>query len=70
MKCYDVLGYTYDADIWCEDCLPVDPEDDDTYPIFADSEWDYQPCCNACGMELEGVTVLGESAEEEEDIEL
>ena len=30
------------------------------YPIFADSEWDYQPYCSSCGKEIEGVTVLGD----------
>lgn len=51
---YDVVGYTYDADIYCERCIIfvdqsfVDRTKGKPYPIFADDEFDYQPMCSNC----------------------
>jgi hypothetical protein len=67
MKAYDFDAVTFDADIYCVECLPdgVDEDSDEVYPIFADSEWDYVPVCCVCGMEHDYVSVL----EQEEDTE-
>lgn len=64
-KSYDVVGYAADADIYCADCLPYDPEGEDSEgnpvtPIFADDEFDYQPCCSMCGAEIECVMIEAE----------
>lgn len=42
MKDYDIVGYIENADIYCPNCAK-----NKSIPIFAGSEWDYQPyCCN------------------------
>lgn len=43
-----IVGYAYEADTWCEDCLPIDPEDFAASPIFDIDEWDDDVYCNAC----------------------
>lgn len=53
----EVVGYTYDADHWCEDCLleeGVDLDDDEVGAIFDYTESDYPMHCNACGEFLGG----------------
>jgi hypothetical protein len=59
MKSYDYNAYTCDGAVYCITCLPPEAHDDDIHPIFADSEWDYVPVCDACGMEHDYVTILG-----------
>ncbi|SRR6266571_4861341 len=44
----DVVGYTYEADTWCSDCLPVDESSGDVSPIFEGDTWDYDVHCSAC----------------------
>ena len=60
MKSYDFNAMTYDADIYCTECLPEGINEDSTevFPIFADSEWDYTPVCCVCGREHDYVSVL------------
>jgi len=62
MKSYDVLGYTADADCYCEACATLkyggtdadtlDSEGNGLGAIFADSEWDTPAHCCACGAFL------------------
>lgn len=61
MKSYDFDAVTFDCDVWCVGCLPpgVKTDNPDVCPIFADSEWEYVPVCNVCGMEHDYVTVIG-----------
>ena len=49
MKSYDYEAVAYDGDVYCLGCLPEGVNEDDAYPIFADSEWDYYPVCCVCG---------------------
>ena len=68
VKSYSVVGWTYEADVWCNECademgISNDKDSDemgpdDGFPIFADSEWDYQPYCAGCGAKTPYVTVL------------
>ena len=53
MKAYDFEAVTYDGAVYCTGCLPdgVDADSEGVYPIFADSEWDSYPVCDACGAE-------------------
>lgn len=56
MKSYDIVGYTYDADMHCEACAlarfpelaigetATDSEENQTHPIFADSCGDDDAC--------------------------
>ena len=76
MKAWDILGYTYDADVHCEKCAekrfgkrlfddkhpPEDSEGNEVHPIFASDEMDPagEVCCD-CG------DVVVEPAEEEEE---
>ena len=67
----DVIGYTYDCDHWCADCLQaadIDPRDDEVGAIFDDEGVsDYPTHCCTCGEFLggsltsEGIEILKET---------
>jgi len=67
MKAYDFDAVTYDASVYCVECLPdgITVDSEDVSPIFADSEWDYAPVCDACGAVHDYVTVLTNPDEDE-----
>jgi len=57
---FDILGFTFHADIYCKSCgdkLPeVDPEGNDKHPVFVDNEWEWVDqgiCCGGCGEPFE-----------------
>lgn len=60
-----IVGWVFEADTYCTDHCDEDwyvkephlSHVDPPGPIFAGSEWDYQPQCRECGYELP-VTVL------------
>ena len=68
VKSYSVVGWTYNADVWCNACademgISNDKNREemgpgDGSPVFADSEWDYQPHCAGCQGEIPYVTVI------------
>ena len=58
MKSFDYEAVAVDGEIVCLDCFDGDVNSEDVYPIFADSEWDYVPCCSFCFCALDYVTVL------------
>ena len=43
----------------CVGCLPVTADHLDVHPIFANSEWDYYPTCDLCGLQHEYVNLIG-----------
>lgn len=51
-RCYEVVGYTHDADVYCPECAAkIDAfhsESEEFGPIFCDSEWDYDVHCSCC----------------------
>ena len=49
MKAYDYKAVTFDGAVYCTGCIPDGAKDEDIYPIFADSEWDFYPVCDGCG---------------------
>jgi len=62
MKSYHYNAVVYGGDVYCVECLPddVDVHGDDVDPIFADSEWEYVPVCEKCGVEHDYVTIIKE----------
>jgi hypothetical protein len=52
-KAWDILAYTYHADIYCVQCgdsLPeVDPEGNDKHPVFVSDEIMGTDSCGNCG---------------------
>lgn len=52
-KAWDIIGYTYHADMYCVGCgesLPeVDPEGNDRNPVFVSDELFSVYGCGACG---------------------
>lgn len=44
MKAYEVVGYVFEAAIYCPECAP-----EKTRPVFADSETDSPSHCPHCG---------------------
>jgi len=64
MKSFDFEAVAYDGAVYCVECCPVDVENEDVSPIFADQEWDYVPVCDVCGREHDYVTLLEEPAED------
>jgi len=61
MKSFDFEAVVYNGSVYCTDCCPVDLEDEDVMPIFADQEWDSIPICEACGREHDYVILLEET---------
>lgn len=59
MKAYDYEAVTYDGAVYCSGCLPkgISSESEDVSPIFANSEWDGYPVCDACGEKHEYVNL-------------
>lgn len=56
-KSFDIVGFTFFADIYCKSCgdkLPeVDPEGNDKHPVFVDNSWEWEDtgtCCGECGL--------------------
>ena len=62
MKSYDFEAVAYDGAVYCVGCCPRGVEDDTT-PIFADSEWDmqYPPTCCHCGYVHDYVCLIDNS---------
>jgi len=68
VKSYSVVGWTHNADVFCNECAEDmgvtndksadEMDESDGYPVFADDEWDYQPVCGSCHTEIPYVTVL------------
>lgn len=64
VKSYQVVGWTIEGSVLCPNCVVDDMLDEDqTMPIFADSEWQGQPVCDVCHEPIEYVTVLEVSGE-------
>ena len=62
----EVIGYTYDADHWCPDCLQkegVDLSDDEVGVIFTYADCDYPMHCGVCG-EFLGGSITADGIEE------
>lgn len=59
MKAYHFHAVVYDDRVLCVDCLPplVMVDNDAVYPIFASSEWDIEPVCDACGRAHDYITL-------------
>lgn len=56
-KSFDIVGFTFFADIYCKSCgdkLPeVDPEGNDKHPVFVDNSWEWEDTgtnCGECGL--------------------
>jgi len=68
VKSYSVVGWMYNHAYYCNSCAEnmgitnnkpqSEMTENDGYPIFADSEVDYQPHCADCDREIPYVTVL------------
>jgi hypothetical protein len=61
MKAWEIVGYTYDADVHCVECTKaadmikedaVDSEGNTPHPIFADNECSDLWQCSNCGCKL------------------
>jgi hypothetical protein len=74
MKSYDYDAVTYDGVVYCTECLPegISSESEECFPVFADSEWDYYPVCDACGQvhDYVSLTAYGEKYEREQRIKI
>jgi hypothetical protein len=60
MSAHTVTGYAFDADTYCTDCMTEDHYTSEPYlryvdppaAIFESDEFDYQPYCRTCGLQL------------------
>ena len=48
---------TEDGSVYCVTCVPKTQEQN-VYPIFADTEWDSYPVCDACRREHDYVVLI------------
>jgi len=73
-KAYEIVGYTEDGAFYCVNCYDIEDIDDaEVGFVFASSEFDSYPTCDACGCRCENVqlTLDGyeyEHREEGEDV--
>lgn len=67
MKSYDVVGWVLDGEAYCPAHKPADLPDEQAYPIFADSEWDYYPVCGECRERIEDVSLTSDGAKYEHE---
>lgn len=58
MKSFNYYAVTFNGEVYCNDCCPVDHDNEDVNPVFADSEWDYAPCCDKCGEVHDYMNIL------------
>ena len=62
----DFRAVVVGCDVLCLDCFrqtgidPEDPASPPVYPVFANSEWDYFPVCDACGEVHDYVKLTGD----------
>lgn len=64
MKCYEVVGYAMDGEVYCVDCIT---EQEQVYPIFAEAEFiGYAPCCAECGEALDVQVIEAEETQGED----
>lgn len=59
-KSFEYEAVTYDGGVYCNECSPVELDNEGVFPVFTDSEWDYAPVCEVCGNEHTYVTILEE----------
>ncbi len=55
-KSYEVVGYTFNADTYCPNCVSeeeIDSEGNKANPIFFDTEWDTKIYCANCLEEID-----------------
>jgi len=55
MNAADFDAVCYDGAAYCLSCYDGDVNDPECSPIFADSEWDSYPVCDACGEAIDYV---------------
>lgn len=61
MHDFDIVGYVYEGEIYCPDCLPETPAMDEYPPIFAgDEAVDCPMHCGECGALIEGQALTAE----------
>lgn len=69
MRATDIIAWTINAAILCPVCaeflysarslsVAYDREGNEVRPVFASDEWDYLPCCDCCGEEIEEAYVI------------
>lgn len=58
MKSYDFYAVVWQGNVYCNECLPSGAAAEEVSPIFADSEWDYAPCCEVCGEIHDYITII------------
>lgn len=49
MESWNFDAVTFDGDVYCNECLPVDLDSEGVYPILASSKVDRYPACAVCG---------------------
>lgn len=77
MKSFDFDAVVYDGAVYCVECLPQAPDgyehqqvtvdSEEVSPIFADSEWDTAPVCDACGTVHDYMTILQSDEDTDDD---
>lgn len=62
MNAADFEAVAYDGAVYCLSCLPdgVDSDSEECSPVFADSEWDCYPTCDACQAEHDYVALTSD----------
>lgn len=57
----DVVAYAFNAALHCTGCIDErTAERIGAEPVFAGAEFDCSQCCDQCGDEIDGLTILDE----------
>lgn len=68
MRAFEFDAVVYDGAVYCLDCLPEGADTDESYPIFAGSEWPHPGAtCDACGTCHDYMSLSDEPAATTED---
>lgn len=65
MKAFDFEAVVYEGQVYCVGCSPVGDDPDKCDAIFADSEWESAPVCDACYAVHDYVNITGELVDED-----
>lgn len=59
MHVFDYEAVVWNGAVYCVGCVPESANWDDVLPVFAGSEWDAYPVCDACGCQHDYVSLIG-----------
>ncbi len=60
MRAFDFEAVAHDGAVYCVERISSGVSAKEVSPIFADSEWDFYPSCDSCGLRFTYVNLTTE----------